>query len=213
MNALHINVQKKLHMKRLTLAILLLASLSVFAADGAKVAAAEKYAIDASHSAVVFSWNHFGFSNPTARFDKIEGSVLLDKADLTRSSISVTLPVAGLDTNVAKLDEELKGPDFLDAARYPTITFKSTKVEKTGENALKITGDLTVHGVTKSVMLDAKVNKIGIFEIPGVIKTQAAGFDATTVIKRSDFGVTKYVPAVSDELPVRITLDAKLAQP
>jgi polyisoprenoid-binding protein YceI len=198
-------------MKRLIPISLLFASLSVFAADGAKAPAAEKYDIDASHSGVAFGWNHFGFSNPTGRFDKIEGSVLLDKADMTKSSISVTLPVEGLDTNVAKLDEELKGPDFLDAAKYPAITFKSTKVEKAGENGLRITGDLTVHGVTKSVTLDAKVNKIGIFEIPGVIKAQAAGFDATTVIKRSDFGVTKYVPAVSDEIPVRITLDAKQA--
>lgn len=199
-------------MKRLTLITLLFASLSVFAADGAKVPGAEKYDIDASHSEVVFGWNHFGFSNPTARFDKIEGSVLLDKADLTKSSISVTLPLEGLDSRVAKLDEALKSPDFLDATKYPTITFKSTKVEKTGENSLKITGDLTVHGVTKPVTLDAKVNKIGIFEIPGVIKAQTAGFDATTVIKRSDFGVTRYVPAVSDEIPVRITLDAKQAQ-
>jgi polyisoprenoid-binding protein YceI len=199
-------------MKRLGLITLLFASLPVFAADGAKVPGAEKYDIDASHSGVVFGWNHFGFSNPTARFDKIEGNVLLDKADLTKSSISVTLPVEGLDTGVAKLDEELKSADFFDASKYPTITFKSTKVEKTGENSLKITGDLTVHGVTKPVTLDAKVNKIGIFEIPGVMKAQAAGFDARTVIKRSDFGVTKYVPAVSDEIPVRITLDAKQAQ-
>jgi polyisoprenoid-binding protein YceI len=198
-------------MKRLRLIALLSAGLSVFAAAGAQ-AAAEKYDIDASHSGVVFGWNHFGFSNPTARFDKIEGSVLLDQADLTRSSISVTLPLESLDTGVAKLDEELKGPTFLDAAKYPTITFKSTKVEKVGENRLSITGDLTVHGVTRPVTLDAKVNRIGIFEIPGVVKVPAAGFDATTVIKRSDFGVTKYVPYVSDELPVRITLDAKQAQ-
>jgi polyisoprenoid-binding protein YceI len=199
-------------MKRLALMTLLFVSSSVFAADGAKVPGAEKYDIDASHSEVVFGWNHFGFSNPTARFDKIEGSVLLDKADLTKSSISVSLPLESLDTRVAKLDEALKSPDFFDAAKYPTITFTSTKVEETGENSLKITGDLTIHGVTRPVTLDAKVNKIGIFEIPGVIKAQAAGFDATTVIKRSDFGVTKYVPAVSDEIPVRITLDAKQAQ-
>jgi polyisoprenoid-binding protein YceI len=198
-------------MKRRILITLLLASSTVGAVDGTKVPAGERYDIDGSHSGVIFGWNHFGFSNPTARFDKIEGSVLLDKADLTKSSISVTLPVEGLDTRVAKLDEALKSPDFLDATRYPTITFKSTKVEKTGENSLKITGDLTVHGVTKPVTLDAKVNKIGIFEIPGVIKAPTAGFDATTVIKRSDFGVTKYVPAVSDEIPVRITLDAKQA--
>ena len=81
-----------------------------------------------------------------------------------------------------------------------------------GENGLKITGDLTVHGVTKTVTLDANVNKIGIFEIPGVIKDQAAGFDATAVIKRSEFGVTKYLPAVSDDIPVHITLDAKQAK-
>jgi polyisoprenoid-binding protein YceI len=198
-------------MKRLLLLTVSVASLSAFAAQGAKVPGAENYAIDDSHSEVVFGWNHFGFSNPTARFDKIEGSVLLDEADLTKSSISVSLPLEGLDTGVAKLDEVLKGPDFLNAAKYPTITFNSTKVEKAGENGFKITGDLTVHGVTKPVTLDAKINKVGIFEIPGKIKAQAAGFDATTVIKRSDFGVTKYVPAVSDEIPVRITLDAKQA--
>jgi polyisoprenoid-binding protein YceI len=196
-------------MKRFISITLLFASISVFAADGAQPPAVEKYDIDASHSEVIFGWNHFGFSNPTARFDKIEGSVLLDKADLTRSSISVTLPLEGLDTRIAKLDEELRGPDFLDASKYPTITFRSSKVEKTGANGLRITGNLTVHGITKPVTLDAKVNKIGLFEIPGVIKAQAAGFDATTVIKRSDFGVTKYVPAVSDEITVRITLDAK----
>jgi polyisoprenoid-binding protein YceI len=199
-------------MKRLPMVALLFASLPAFAAEGAKGPLAERYDIDASHSGVVFGWNHFGFSNPTARFDKIEGSMLLDQADLTKSSISITLPLEGLDTHVAKLDEELRGPDFFDATKYPTITFRSTKVETTGENSLKITGDLTVHGVTKPVTLDAKVNKIGIFEIPGVMKAQTAGFDATTVIRRSDFGVSKYVPAVSDEIPVRITLDAKQAQ-
>jgi polyisoprenoid-binding protein YceI len=199
-------------MKRLALMTLMLASVSVFAADGGKVQSAAKYDIDASHSGVVFGWNHFGFSNPTARFDKIEGDVLLDTTDLTRSSVSVTLPLEGLDTGVAQLDQVLKGPDFLDAAKYPTITFRSTKVEKTGGNGLEITGNLTVHGVTRLVRLDAKVNKIGIFEIPGVVKAPAAGFDATAVIRRSDFGVTKYVPAVSDEIPVRITLDAKQVQ-
>ncbi len=190
-------------MKRLALVALLFASLPVFAA--------EKYDIDPAHSGVIFGWNHFGFSNPSARFDKIEGSVQLDKTDLTKSSVSVTLPLDGLDTGVAKLDEHLKSPDFFDAAKYPTITFKSTKVEKAGENGLKIIGDLTVHGVTKPVTLNAKVNKIGLFEM-GPYKAQAAGFDAETVIKRSDFGVNKYVPNVSDEIPVRITLDAKQAK-
>jgi polyisoprenoid-binding protein YceI len=199
-------------MKRLLLLTVSVASLSAFAAQGAKAPGTETYAIDDAHSGVAFGWNHFGFSNPTARFNKIEGSVLLDKADLTQSSVVITLPVEGLDTGVAQLDAVLKSPDFFDAARYPTITFRSTKVGKAGENGLKITGDLTVHGITKPVTLEAKVNKIGLFEIPGVVRAQTAGFDATTVIKRSDFGVTKYLPAVSDDIPVRITLDAKLAQ-
>lgn len=198
-------------MKNLILTALLFASFSALAADGAKAPASEQYDIDASHSAIVFGWNHFGFSNPTARFNKIEGSLLLNKEDLTRSSISVTLPVASVDTGIAKLDEELKGPGFLDAGKYPTITFKSTKVEKIGASGLKITGDLTLHGITKPVTLKATVNKIGLFEIPGVVKAQAAGFDATAVIKRSEFGVAQYVPAVSDDITVRITLDAKQA--
>jgi polyisoprenoid-binding protein YceI len=193
-------------MKRIALSLLLLASLPAFAAT-------QKYDVDAGHSNVTFGWNHFGFSNPTARLEKIEGSLLLDTTDLTKSSVSVTLPLDGLHSGVAKLDEHLSSPDFLDAAKYPTITFKSTKVEKAGTDGLKITGDLTVHGVTKSVVLDAKVNKIGIFEIPAMkVKIPAAGFDAHTVIKRSEFGVSNYVPAVSDEIPVRITFDAKLAK-
>ena|SRR5579871_5720858 len=97
----------------------------------------------------------------------------------------------GLNTGVPALDKELKGPDYFDATRYPTITFKSTKVEKMGKSGLKITGDLTVHGITKSLAFDAKVNKIGIFERPGVTPVPAAGFDATAVIRRSDFGVSK----------------------
>src|SRR6201995_2863319 len=150
-------------MNRLISIVPLLASVCVFAAaHTTRDPVAEKYDIDASHSGVIFGWNHFGFSNPSARFDKIEGSVLLDQDDLTKSSVAVTLPLEGLDTRVAKLDEELKGPDFLDAARYPTITFKSSRIEKVGANDLKITGNLTVHGVTRPVTFDAKVNKIGI---------------------------------------------------
>jgi polyisoprenoid-binding protein YceI len=188
---------------------LLLVTSSVLAATGAAPAVTEKYEVDSSHSGVVFGWNHFGFSNPSARFDNIEGTLLLDKSDITKSTVSVTLALAGIDTGVSKLDEELKSPEFFDATKYPSITFKSTKVERSGKNGLRVMGDLTVHGVTKSVTLDGKVNKIGIFEISGVIKAPAAGSDATTTIKRSDFGVTKYLPAVSDEIPVRITLDAK----
>lgn len=193
---------KSVNLKRVALSALLLASLPAFAAT-------QKYDIDAGHSDVTFGWNHFGFSNPTARLEKIEGSLLLDTADLTKSSVSVTLPLDGLHTGVEKLDTHLKTDEFLDATKFPTITFKSTKVEKGAGDALKITGDLTVHGVTKPVVLNAKVNKIG--DNP-MMKVASAGFDADVVIKRSDFGVTKYVPMVSDEIPVHITLDSHLAK-
>lgn len=191
--------------RRLLLTSLLVASVPAFAAD--------QYDIDPTHTVVSFGWNHFGFSNPTARLEKVSGTLMLDQADLTKSTISVTMPFDGLHTGVAKLDEHLKTADFFDAAKYPDITFKSTKVEKVSANALKVTGDLTVHGVTKPVTLNVKVNKIGIFEIPQMkVKIPAAGFDAETTIKRSEFGVGGYVPAVSDEIPVRITLDAKQPQ-
>lgn len=189
-------------MKRLALTLLLLTSLPAFAAT-------QKYDIEAGHSAVTFSWNHFGFSNPTARLEKINGSIMLDSTDLTKSSVTVAMPLDGLHTGVEKLDAHLKTDDFFDAAKFPNITFTSTKVEKAGAEALKITGDLTIHGVTKSVVLNAKINKIG--ENP-MMKVASAGFDADVVIKRSDFGVTKYVPAVSDEIPVHITIDSHLAK-
>ena len=187
---------------------ILLASLLTAAALPV-VAAPQKYDIDTSHTQVIFSWNHFGFSNPSASLEKISGDFQLDTADITKSSITVTLPLDGLHTGVPKLDEHLKSADFFDAAKYPDITFKSTKVEKAGANGLKIVGDLTIHGVTKPVTLNAKINKIG--ENP-MMKKASAGFDATTTIKRSEFGVDKYVPNVSDEIPVRITFDSHAAQ-
>ena len=174
-------------------------------AAGLPVAAAQKYDIDQNHTKLTFGWDHLGFSNPSASLEKFSGDFQLDTADLTKSSISITFPLDGLHTGVPKLDDDLKAPGFFDAATYPDITFKSTKVEKVGNDGLKISGDLTVHGVTRPVVLNAKVNKIG--DNP-MLKKASAGFDATTTIKRSEFGVGKYVPNVSDEIPVRITLDS-----
>ena len=183
---------------------ILLTSLLAVTATSA-FAAPQKYDIDNSHTQVIFSWNHFGFSNPSATLEKFTGDFNRDTADLTKSSISITFPLDGLHTGVPKLDEHLKSADFFDAAKFPDITFKSTKVEKSGANGLKVTGDLTIHGVTKPQTLDVKINKIG--DNP-MMKKASAGFDATTTIKRSEFGVSKYVPNVSDEIPVRITFDS-----
>lgn len=172
---------------------------------GTAVAAPVTYKLDPGHTMVLFSWNHFGFSNPTADLGQVDGTLVYDEAAPTKATVEVTLPLAGLDTFVPKLDEHLKSADFLDAAKYPTVTFKSTKVTSAGKDKLKVTGDLTVHGVTKPVTLDVTVNKVGPHPM---MKVQTAGFDATATIKRSDFGVGAYVPNVSDEIKIRITTEA-----
>lgn len=170
-------------------------------------AAPVTYKMDPGHTDVLFSWNHFGFSNPTANLGLGEGTIVFDDKDPSKSSVQVTLPMDKLDTHLEALDEHLKKPDFFDAAKYPTVTFKSTKVEAVGGNKYKVTGDLTVHGVTKPVTLDATLNKSG--EHP-MMKVQTVGFDATATLKRSDFGVGAYVPNVSDEIKVSITTEASV---
>ena len=177
----------------------------LLATAGTAAAAPVTYKLDPGHTMVLFSWNHFGFSNPTANLGQVDGTLVYDEAAPTKSTVEATLPLAGLDSFVPKLDEHLKSADFLDAAKYPTVTFKSTKVAAAGKGKLKVTGDLTVHGVTKPVTLDVTVNKVGPHPM---MKVQTAGFDATATIKRSDFGVGAYVPAVSDEIKIRITTEA-----
>jgi polyisoprenoid-binding protein YceI len=189
-------------MKYLVLAGLLGAAVSAQAAP-------VTYKLDPTHTMVLFSWNHFGFSNPTADLHISEGTVVFDAKNPAKSSVNVTMPLADLDTHVSALDEHLKKPDFLDADKYPTITFKSTKVQALGGKKFKVIGDLTVHGVTKPVVLDATLNRQG--EQP-MLKVPAIGFDATATIKRSDFGVGAYVPNVGDELNIRITTEGEAAK-
>jgi polyisoprenoid-binding protein YceI len=170
-------------------------------------AAPVTYQLDPSHTMVLFSWNHFGYSNPTADLGLGEGTLVFDEQHPANSSVEVTLPLARLDTHVPALDEHLKKPDFLDAGTYPVVTFKSTQVQPLGGNKFKVTGNLTVHGVTRPVVLDATLNKVGPHPMS---KAQSIGFDATASIKRSDFGVGAYVPSVSDEIAIRITTEGSV---
>jgi len=165
-----------------------------------------EYTIDSGHTQVLFSWNHFGFSNPTADFKNISGSLKWDEKHPTQSSVEVSIPLDGLNTNVDKLDEHLKSADFFDAAKYPDITFKSTQIKKSaGKNHFSVTGDLSVHGVTKPVTLAVTINKVGVNPI---VKAADVGINATGSLKRSDFGVGAYVPNVSDEIKLNITAEA-----
>jgi polyisoprenoid-binding protein YceI len=116
----------------------------------------------------------------------------------------VTLPLSGLNAFTAKFDEHLRSADFFDAIKFPSASFRSTKVEDLGDGKLKVSGDLTIKDITKPVVLDVTLNKIG----ENMQKQAAIGFDASTTIKRSDFGVGLYAPAVSDEVRIRITTEA-----
>ena len=179
----------------------LAAALAVAATSA--VAAPATYTLDANHTIVLAEWSHFGFSNPVANFGQVDGVLVYDPANVGASSVKVTLPLAGLQSFVPKFNEHLLGDDFFDAAKYPAITFASTKVEAAGEGRLKVTGDLTVKDITRPVVLDVVLNKAG--ERQG---RPAVGFDATTTLKRSEFGVGAFAPNVSDEVKLRITTEA-----
>jgi polyisoprenoid-binding protein YceI len=167
---------------------------------------ATTYTLEPDYTQGVFRWNHLGFSSPAAQFAQGEGTLEFDQADPTKSSVAVTIPLASLYTGVPGLDDHFRSKDFFETARFPTATFKSTKVEKgAAADQLKVTGDLNLHGVTKPVILDVTVIKIGTnprSNLPTV------GFDATTTLKRSDFGMGKYVPQVSDEIRMQIISQA-----
>lgn len=192
-----------MHLKAFTLGVLAAA-----AAFTSALAEPKTYAIDPTHMEVTYAINHLGFSTSKGRFADVESVLVLDEANPAASKVSATIKVASLDSGFAKRDEHLLSADFFDAAKYPTITFVSKGVTVTGPKTAKLAGDLTIHGVTKPVVLDATINAIG--ENP-LTKKPAAGVHATTVIKRSDFGVTAYLPAIGDD--VTITIDAEYAQP
>lgn len=173
-------------------------------------AASGTYKLDPSHTDILAQWTHFGFSHPSAHFGNVDGTLVYDADDVTKSSVEVTIPLSGLNSFTAKFDEHLESADFFDAAKFPTATFKSTKVESTGTNTLAVTGDLTIKDITKPVTLEVTINGGG--EHP-MKKVPAIGFDATGTIKRSDFGVGAYAPNVSDEVKLRITTEATAEAP
>src|SRR5688572_1124292 len=172
---------------------------------GNAVAAPVSYKIDPNHTDVIASWSHFGFSNPIAHFGQVDGAIVHDADNVGQSSVKVTIPLSGLEAHVADFNEHLRSADFFDAEKYPTITFNSTKVEAAGEDKLRVFGDLTVHGVTKPAVLDVTINKLADHPMA---KRPAAGFSATTTLKRSDFGLGKFAPNVSDEVKISITTEA-----
>jgi polyisoprenoid-binding protein YceI len=166
-------------------------------------ALATTYTLEPNYTQVVFRWDHLGYSFPAAQLAQGKGMLEFDAMQPTLASVEVSLPLSSLASGVPDLDEHLKSGDFFEVARFPEATFASTKVEKTmAADRLKVTGNLTLHGVTKPVTLDVTILKTG--SNPRT-KVATIGFNATGRIKRSDFGLGAFVPQVGDEVTVQIT--------
>lgn len=165
------------------------------------------YALDSSHAHVQYSVDHLGFSTSRGAFREVSGTLQLDPAKPETAKLEVTIPMNSFDSFDAKRDEHMKSADFFDVAKFPEMKFVSTKVQRTGEKTAKVTGDLTLHGVTKPVVLNVTLHKVGDHPM---LKKSWAGFSATGTIKRSEFGISQGVPFVSDA--VQITLDAEFGE-
>ncbi len=170
--------------------------------------AADSYQFDPMHTNIVWHASHFGFSSPSGHFGIKEGKLVLDEKSPDKSEVNVTIDASSLVTGFDKFDDHLKGEDFLDTAKFPEAVFKSTKVELSGDSkTAKVSGDFTLHGVTKPVVLDVTLNKMG--EHP-MNQKKTVGFSATTTIKRSEFGIEKYTPGVSDDVTISIEAEASV---
>ncbi|MGK7652570.1 YceI family protein [Roseovarius sp. B08] len=184
-------------------------SMALAGLSTAALAAPEQYNLDPSHSQVVFTYEHLGFSTTYNVFTGFEGEIMFDQEDPANSSVSVSIPVMSMYTGWEKRFEHFMGDDFFGAEEDDMITFTSTGIEVTGDTTAEITGDLTMNGVTKSVVLDAELNKADAHPMQ---EKQWAGFDATTTLMRSDYGLDYAAPAVSDEVQVMISIEAEKAE-
>lgn len=179
----------------------ILTSLVIAIAFAAPALAAENYAIDPSHSVVQFSVDRFGFNKVLGQVPVIEGVVALDEKAPAKSAVNVKLDLAGLWSGDATRDEHVKGPRWFDVENFATASFASTAVRRTGDNAAEVDGVLSLHGVDAPVTLKVTLNKRG--DDPAS-KKEAAGFSATALLKRSDFGMTTALGLVGDEVTIII---------
>jgi polyisoprenoid-binding protein YceI len=167
----------------------------------------ETWKIDPAHSAAQFAVRHMGISTVRGEFRKVSGSATYDPADPTKTSLDATIDATTVDSRVDMRDNDLRSPNFLDVAKYPTITFKSKRAESAGSGKLKITGDLTIHGVTKEVVLDVDGPTAPVKDPRGNVHV---GASASTTINRKDFGVNGAPGMVGDE--ITITIDTELVK-
>ncbi len=186
---------------RLTLALVMVVTTII----SSSARAAETYEIDMSHTSVVFAVSHAGFSYTYGRFNRGKGSVVWDAANPSASRFDMAIEVASVDTNDAKRDEHLRGPDFFNANQFPAITFRSKQVTPTPQG-IDVVGDLTLHGVTKEVTLPLR--KLGEGKSP--LGDQRLGFHTEYRLNRSDYGMNQMVPMIGDNIAITISFEAKL---
>ncbi|HEX7782726.1 MAG TPA: YceI family protein [Sphingobium sp.] len=192
------------------LALSLLGSAAVIAQGMAKPGSPDpalvtggNYVVESSHTQIFFAYDHMGFSNNMGLISQPTGTLSLDPKNPAAAKVSITVPIENLRTGIPKLDEHLMKPDFFDSAKFPTATFVSTGVKVDGKTA-DISGNLTIKGVTKPVVLDATFYGAGKGP-PQMGGKENVGFNATTTVKRSDFGMGYGVPMVGDEIELKIT--------
>ena len=159
------------------------------------------YAVEPYHTQVIFSVMHMGFTNYAGNFSGVSGSLSVTPKKPSAMAVSISVPVSSVTTNSTKLDGELKSADWLDAAHYPTMVFRSTAVTQTGPSTADVAGTLTLHGVTKPLTLHATFNGAGVNMLDS---KNTVGFQLSGSLKRSDFGVTKFVPLISDDVTLMI---------
>ena len=187
-----------------TLRIAALTAIGLGIVTGTASAEQERYIFDKAHTNILFFVDHLGFSKMNGEFHEYDGEFIFDREDPTRSSVEVTIETTSVDTDHDELNAHLRTADFFDSANHPTMTFKSTAIERTGDDTALITGDLTMLGVTKPVTLDVTFNKA---DVHPVNQKYIAGFSGSTTIKRSDYGMTFLVPAVGDEVKVVLEVE------
>ena len=180
------------------------AALILAAVAAPALAAPETYAVDGTHTFPRFSYSHFGYSTQLSRFNKTTGTVVLDKAART-GAVDIVIDTKSVDTGYGTFNEHIQGEDFLDTARYPTATFKSTKVVFDGDKPAKVEGNLTLKGVTRPVTLTVSDFKAAPHPM---LKKDAIGANAWTTVKRSEFNAGKYAPNVGDDVRIDIAIEA-----
>lgn len=189
---------------------LILAMVAAAVAVLPAVGQVQTWKVDPAHSAAQFSVRHMGISTVRGAFTKVSGSVQYDPADPTKTTIEATIEAASVDTRVEMRDDDLRSPNFFDSAKYPTLTFKSKRVEVAGAGKLRVTGDLTIHGVTKEVVLDVDGPSAEVKDPRGRLHV---GASASTKVNRQDFGVSGAGTMVGDDVPIVIDLELVRSSP